>query len=890
MKTLEDGSTSAKITGKENIKKLSELANLPSGTGEQKKEAFKKLSENFNSFWKPINEYIVQEIKREHKEIMLQRNPPVQVGDRDPHHYADNLAKVQQKLDDLLNHLKNVPDDRKYLYDNKFTSLLTTLSSSLHLLTPSHFANPRHPELLDAVRAGLEGFVEQMERVYVNGYDGHEESINIDKLVIDGSNNDKKLTDDGRNLSKVFLTIMNTIYDDLHKLHFECEHYWKDNKLCETQKEKDNPLGLYLKRCGYTVAKKETSKDGESQCKTGVTGGVIFSKLVATTASTSGTYKLIDITESIATHLNNYNDVCHLSTLTSKRHPCSVYEMLCWLTGLPHNPAYLSLRADALPSLMQSDKPTTDKDDDIDIDFYDHTSLYIDTYPKRTTYSDIDTLIEYLCSRSYDVITCIAGTGDAETVYGSDFCNNAIRLHYPQNGSDCLDMLLDILRRLFLPLKFLQRQCGVSVLYNGWRQCYYGRDVSTANWPCKEHSRSEPKCESNCQAKCEPNCQAKSPLMSYLNDCLPGHLPHQLTKIGCKVECSTCSASKPGMPCLTPLGFKGFSGSKRAGTDICDVLDKWFNIHHFKDIFCLNTKTPSSLPEHFGFALSLAKNLNDSYTTQSNSMETVNDKFKGAMKSVSMKLYSDPSKLTQAVTNAYGATSIRHSDCSQHLMNLTRDGICADAGVYCAPFLYSLCSDYCTYRRRKHAGTYLSWAVYLPWNLWNYLRSLYDEFCDIVCKNWGCRSCLNSDTCKPGEHGILDKSCKCSTVVDCGGVSPTLYKYGFVFGNAGNLKVHKNTCFQLRTQLMNVLKSSYFTDLFNECDEFIFTIRAPFFWTTVALWLLSLLYLIHIMVIRLDLLHIKSHLHSPSSHRIAAQSLLAAARVNKLNRVFYLQP
>ncbi|CDR71984.1 hypothetical protein, conserved, partial [Babesia bigemina] len=262
---------------------ISGLVSPPAAPGNDDGTKLRQMSEHFKTYYNTIHDHINGQVKPPTNQPPT---PPPTAPTTDP---ADQLTKIKSDFDKLLTNLIDSNSTKKYNYDNEFIKLRDQLSSSLALLHPSAFANPRHPELLDAVKKGLQGFVKEMERVYVNGYDGHEESINIDKLVIDGSNNDKKLTDDGRNLSKVFLTIMNTIYDDLHKLHFECEHYWKDNKLCETQKEKDNPLGLYLKRCGYTVAKKETSKDGESQCKTGVTGGVIFSKLVATTASTSGT-------------------------------------------------------------------------------------------------------------------------------------------------------------------------------------------------------------------------------------------------------------------------------------------------------------------------------------------------------------------------------------------------------------------------------------------------------------------------------------------------------------------------------------------------------------------------------------------------------------------------
>ncbi|CDR71483.1 hypothetical protein, conserved, partial [Babesia bigemina] len=210
----------------------------------------------------------------------------------------------------------------------------------------------------------------------------------------------------------------------------------------------------------------------------------------------------------------------------------------------------------------------------------------------------------------------------------------------------------------------------------------------------------------------------------------------------------------------------------------------------------------------------------------------------------------------------------------------------------CGPYLQSWSGDSYSLLAPKHAGLYLSWATYFPWTFHDYLKSLFTEYQQIFCRDWGCRRCQRGDGCRPGHHGSFDNPCQCNSLVSCKGVSATLYKCGFAFGDAAalNEKTNARTCTKFGVLLKRVMDSKYFVALFKQCDELLFKIRAPFIWLNVALWLLSVLYLIHIMVIRLDLLHIKSHLHSPSSHRIAAQSLLAAARVNKLNRVFYLQP
>ncbi|CDR71446.1 hypothetical protein, conserved [Babesia bigemina] len=866
---------------------------------------FNYATEKCKHYFDPLVEYIKAQVKNTIK-------PATTNETTDPY---IQLTKIKEHFDKLLGHLQK--DDKKYNFDNKFTSLLTTLSTSLTALTPSAFANPRHPELLDAVKKGLQGFVQEMERVYVNKYDG-------DPAVYFSWNGTftSELNDLGKNCVRVFLTIVNILHEDLDKLNYKCDGDWRRKLICEMDGEDDNPLGQFMKRCGYKVAGNKDSKEGELNFPSrDFTGKNIHSKLNATKFGDDQViaqhllkcesneedeegekvkkhnFDFFDLLNCLLSHVNEYNEVCYLSTLQARRQPCSVYEMLVWLSGLPHHPVYTDMRD--VTTLGIIDGLNKKEEEEFSVSFVDDSSS-LEAYPDKITYNSVQGAVTEVCSKAYDTVVCIAGTGDAQTVYGCDYSNNSFNFYYPQDGEGCLDMFLDVLRRLFPPLKFLRNQCKYRSNHLGWRDCQYGMDVPMGKSQCTEHSRDQVTGQPKCQANSKVNCQPNSPLMSYLNDCLPGHLPHHLTKIGCKYECATCpSTLKKGIPCMTPLGFRGFSGSIKTGKDICAILDSFFSIRKVETLFTLLPKPPSSVPEHFGFALSLVGGWYDNDNLNKNDVQTA---FEESIKNVSIHLVDQPNELTDAITNAYGSGYTKHSSCEHnHVKNLTTGDICSDKkNVDCAPYMSSLCADSYYYVAKAHSDTYLSWAVYLPWNFWTLLNNLYQDFCNINCQDWGCRNCLNSRQCKRGQHGLTEKvdkkpeipHCKCDSMVKCKGVAPTFYRYGFSFGNviALNMKSKEKLCSNFCTQLRNVLESKYFTDLFDTCDKFIFTIRAPFIWLNVALWLLSLLYLLHIMVIRLDLLHIKSHLHSPSSHRIAAQSLLAAARVNKLNRVFYLQP
>ncbi|GBE63210.1 hypothetical protein, conserved [Babesia ovata] len=272
--------------------------------------------------------------------------------------------------------------------------------------------------------------------------------------------------------------------------------------------------------------------------------------------------------------------------------------------------------------------------------------------------------------------------------------------------------------------------------------------------------------------------------------------------------------------------------------------------------------------------------------------------FKSSVNDLSINLVNG-SDVTNAFLDAYGSESTKHTNCEHpHLLNLTANEVCYKADDFnSSPYLCSLYFDSYDYLTDKHCKVYLSWAIYLPWTFWDLLNKLYDSFCTITCADWGCRGCLRGDKCKSGKHGVVedekkDVTCQCESMVKCRGVAPTLYQYGFSFGEASTLNggSTRKKCKDFCTQLYKVLHSDYFDKLFKECDNFLWKIREPFIWILLSLWSLSLLYLLHIAVVRLDVLRIRSHLKSPSSHRIAAQSLLAAARVKALASVKYFSP
>ncbi|GBE63030.1 hypothetical protein, conserved [Babesia ovata] len=877
LKQLKDD---VKIVDKKGENKFVALQNAPNHSD------FKTFVEKMHAYFTLIYDYVKYQM-----EEYVKKQFPSETSDA-----IAKLDRVKEKLDKTLEGLTTSKH-----FDYTFKTNVDALNGALNYFAPSKFAGPC-TVLLDVVKEGVQALAGQLGKAYVNTYS----TLNFTESLLADKNDStsptpgtdarqKTLTDYGEKCSKTCLTILNTIYHDITNLKHRCESYWKTEKISETNGDKDNPLGLFLQRCGYDIAKDKDSKDGESQCITSITGEDIHKNLVSSTVSatsSSNSSPVIGTIEDVFTYLSTYNKIGHLSSFAAKKQPCSVNEMLCWLTGLPHNGAFSEL--DKHLEKLSNDKA--------------YAAVASNIFDVRT-YS-----INKICKYAHTLLTTIAGYGDAECGYACDYSNNSLNLHYPTSGDGCLQILVDIFRRLFIPLRFLQRQCAVSTFHYGWRQCYYGKDVPPYNWQCNTHLTDEVNSQAKCQPKCQPtdkpNCQARSPLMSYLNDSLPGHLPHQVSAIGCRAVCSTCPKSTPGQPCLTPLGFRGFSGSVRKGKDLCDILDIFLNIRNLATFFCLAPKAPATLPEHFAFSLCLVTSLTATKSNKSADVRTLQDSFTKSVAKQSIDLYTTAANITSALSDAYGSSQNYHDSTKHHVTAFDADGnetksgdlsslsmTTTCSGQQCAPYLSTLCHDayYCL--AEMHSNLYLSWALYLPWILWYYLECLCNAFKDIYCQDWGCRSCLQGNKCRRGQHGLMDDktknpNCSCSSMVQCKGVTPTLYRYGFSLGAPWilNEKNCPKTCTNFHEQLVNVLKSRHFTELFKTCDEYLRVIRHPFMTTLLALWSLSLLYLLHIAVVRLDVLRIRSHLRSPSSHRIAAQSLLATARVRALASVKYFSP
>ncbi|CDR71740.1 hypothetical protein, conserved [Babesia bigemina] len=818
--------------------------------------------------------------------------------------FSSTFTAVYKTLNLLL---QQICDSQHF--DYLVTPCLNDFGEALRNIFPDK-ADDAAKKVLRPVIGGLLKLSAHLRLGYVNSYSG---AIPHDTHWIKGD----KLSGEGERCCKVFLTALSTLFYELHYLYYHSSTSWSQLKVDGSEDVEDNTglLKSHLESQGFNVtnlfnrqnsgmdialALREAFND-KYEFQTFPRPDIDFNiYLKSVIDGDDGSSVLLTLVR----HLNEYNEASHLQHNASTKSPCNVYEMLIWFTGLPHSPVYPSSLHGAFSPLF-TDINKTDVED-AEIPTIDLNSLSVNAYPHVIRHNDILATLNDVCSQSYEVLVTVLGHGHAGGIYACDYSNNSWKLHYPTNMDILICMMLDYLQRLQYQLQFLYQQCSYETELSGWRECYYGRQVGGSGWQCNELQCPDQLCNQKCKQTCNqihnqkgdqhPKCGVKSPLQSFLEDGLQGYLPHSVSCKGTKMSCSSCPKT-PGMPCRTPMGFgdisvmashtmigerirvvlEGFCGGANSPvTKLCSKLN------------CLLPSAPKTLGDMFSFYYNFLSGWNHGVRTI----------FDNAVRSANFERVDSNLDITQIFENSDHSTHIKGD---LYSLMKCREASKSLSAYPCGSYMRPLCLNVCNTFTEAYADKYLSWIVYLSETFYDLLRKLYEE-CYSKCgterakcrKNQCNRSC-NADRLPKRQSSTHDKSCK--SIVQCPLNLPTLYTYGFVYGSSSNLSgaydlSNKRTCSNLCNALKRVLKQgNVLYILVNDTiPNYLFTIRAPFIWLNVALWLLSLLYLLHIMVIRLDLLHIKSHLHSPSSHRIAAQSLLAAARVDKLNRVFYLQP
>ncbi|CDR94839.1 hypothetical protein BBBOND_0111370 [Babesia bigemina] len=803
-----------------------------------------------------------------------------------------------QKYEPLHNSLLTLLDGLKTSehFNHQFRDNLDTVKNTLDQLAPRQFGTSS-TVMLQALKGGIAALVDALDKTYVSSYSGRQwQEAELGHYA------------------KICWTITPILYQELTTLKHGLEYEnWNDHKIYHRADSNSSLHALFFRDNGYDVHRPPNAEHGELNHKRDFNGSNILkhltnahelfsqrsSPVIGIPQSTSGSDELgVTVAEEsglirkLYDLLKTYFRVCHLTLVNKPKAPCSVYEILVWCNGLQFNPVYEKLKAQVQSEFMKDDKerPGT------------KTLQPFDAHPSDFEHTHIYEALYKVSSDSHAVLTAILGHGHKDGIYACEFSSNSLKLDYPSNMIQLLCTLFDLLKRLYHQLYFLLQQCKHNAQLSGWSDCHYGRYIGGSGWQCNTKQCPKQDCDQrhdqsgNQRGGQYPSCGVKSPLQSFLEDGLKGHLPHSVTARGSSLSCGTCGGT-PGMPCRTPMGFADIGATAShtmIGQDICEVLYDFCGSAKSPltrlcgYLNCLLPSAPKTLADMFSFYY----HLTDRWGMSGNGHKR--EAFEDKVNAANFGRPYGELKVYHLFTPSHSALKKGHSDGSLGSL------VCSSKySVVCGPYLRPITHAIYETFSSKHADKYLSWIVYLTATFYDLLKQLYDE-CNSKCGSRGSncheKACIKEcpTTSKHDPPRYHDRNCK--SIVQCNYTLPTLAKYGFVLGDPERLNgsagiEKKRTCRDFCYVFAEAFeKDSHLVQFFKAIDKFMFTIRAPFLWMNVALWSLSLFYLICVMVGRLDVLHIRSHLRTPSSHKITAQSLLAAAQVGRLAKISYLQP
>ncbi|KAK1935543.1 variant erythrocyte surface antigen-1 family protein [Babesia divergens] len=283
-----------------------------------------------------------------------------------------------------------------------------------------------------------------------------------------------------------------------------------------------------------------------------------------------------------------------------------------------------------------------------------------------------------------------------------------------------------------------------------------------------------------------------------------------------------------------------------------------------KFLTCISRAPPETLGEFFVFFKIFVPQLKskfqnfDPYVSKEPGRPSAKD-IKDALETLygSAKYHwKDPTK--------NGKSDGEHLDPSKSPATLWSLSEChAPKAFTCGPYLNPLAEDvYDIFI--DSPGMYLSWICYLPKDFKTLLEEFKQKF---------------SDCCSSG---------KCQKIVECPCALPLIYSRGFQFMSPNDLNGGTaKKCSQFLAQLKKVLQSNAPLGLLIKAiEEFLWSIREPFFLFIMAFWAFVISYFLYVQLYKLDLLHLKSHAHLSRSFKILPSTLFSDAS-SKLKDLSY---
>ncbi|KAK1939112.1 variant erythrocyte surface antigen-1 family protein, partial [Babesia divergens] len=515
------------------------------------------------------------------------------------------------------------------------------------------------------------------------------------------------------------------------------------------------------------------------------------------------------------------------------------------------------------------------------------------------------------------------------TSLGSEFS----KFFYPSDPSDLFEKLCEYARKIFVALAFLYYQCERNAGQGGWNDCAFGRGCaqkvlqssSTSGSPATSASPSTSSSDCSCpnsktylctainkdtvhdhckdgnsclgfsgsSVSCSNNSVHGSNSGSCKNPC-----PHPLLRFLIDDSSDSDSKSKALQNFRTPFHSStvtpmGFSKDNLSSTG-CKGEKLYFAIYGFcKDgfypltrlvqfILCVSQRPPETLGELFAFFKQFVSQLN-SKDFKDHFVQWIEDE---------PGFYSG-SDLKNALEDLFNHSSHSAND----LKSLYYcDGPKGSSGSppTCGKYLHALTEDVSGVFTPKLCSMYLSWICYRAEKFYSEFQKFHKE-----AEKKFSSSCSHCKSCKK--------------IVECPCALPFIYSLGFTFHSpsglncvdnegksrhvgqgpqkngqhtGGNQNCTTKSCSDFITQLKLVAEGDLFTNLLEEIDNFLWSIRKPFFLFVLAFWAFVISYFLYVQLYKLDVLELNSHDHPAWSFKILPSTLFSDAS-SKLKDLSY---
>ncbi|GBE63035.1 hypothetical protein, conserved [Babesia ovata] len=707
------------------------------------------------------------------------------------------------KVESLYTPLKTLLDglEKSQHFDHDFCKNRETFSAAVNLFSPETMEGAPQ-KLLMPVKYGLQKFLEELKKAYVNQYSGvkFERDLLDGKFLVDHKSQPTAtydLNEYGEKLSKVCLTFLRNLalgFEILRETLIDISN----PKTLTSKIHIGNALGDFFAKRGFAVSTGDVKQDGELRNHENMKGEHVHEKLKSA--------DFMERLHDLFNHLSTYNQVCHIRHIPDGKPPRDIRRMLTWMSGLGNNPVYGPLKEYLKTLFPKPNDPNSPP----------NPNPSLSAYPTDITYQNLTSTLDLIPAYSYKLLTRVLGFGHEGGRYACDIFTNEDDLLYPTSSGQCFDMFIDMLFRLRQQLCFLYTQCHNGPDSSGWSDCYYGRNVAGSAWNCNDLKCPNQQCPQKVDQKggqignqtatqtCDqhPTCGLKSPLQSFLEDGLQGFLPHSITSPGCKLTCSL--SNHRGIPCKTPMGFGDIAtvaSHTKTGIDLKRVLGQYCGQQDSpltklcSLLSCLVSRPPQNLGDMFAFYYGFLADWNGGFYkyektayTQDAFNESVNDANFGTSYTA-----LDPSPL-------FNRTDHAESHSKGDLLSIST--CTSDSKETCGLYLRPLASNVYTIFSSKYKSNYLSWIVYITETFNDLLQKLYDD-CNSKCGKMQnkCRGVIcirDCPTAIPSDKSRNHTS-ECGSIVKCPDTYPTLCKYGFTFGSAYDLSGRGRHPHQRRT-------------------------------------------------------------------------------------------